>query len=174
MVLQALNAQAVCPGYTASNIKTSSTGLTANLALAGAACNAYGTDVESLSLLVEYQTDHRLHVSITPTTLTAANESWYILSTNFVPAPSQEGGSVTTSDLTFTWKNEKSFSFVVTRNKTGDVLFSTNGTKLVYENQFIEFVTAESEDYNVYGLGETIHGLREQHSSRVIRVPLIQ
>ena len=31
---------------------------------------------------------------------------------------------------------------------------------LFYENQFIEFVTSMPENYNVYGLGERIHGLR--------------
>ena len=157
---KAKNAQAVCPGYTASNVKTSDTSITADLALAGSPCNVYGTDVDALSLFVEYQTDQRLHVSIIPTTITPANESWYILSTVFVPDAKQEGGSASTSDLKFTWSNTPSFSFEVTREKTGDVLFSTTGTKLVFENQFIEFVTAESENYNVYGLGETIHGLR--------------
>jgi alpha-glucosidase len=159
-IVKAVDAQTVCPGYSASNVKTSSTGLTANLALAGPACNVYGTDVESLSLLVEYQTDKRLHVSITPTTLTTTNQSFYILSTDFIPAPKQEKGSMATSELTFTWSNDPSFSFEVTRNKTGDVIFSTKGTQLVFENQFIEFVTAEAENYNVYGLGEVIHGLR--------------
>jgi len=45
-----------CPGYKASNIKTSSTGLSASLTLAGTACNAYGTDLNDLTLTVEYQT----------------------------------------------------------------------------------------------------------------------
>jgi alpha-glucosidase len=155
-----VDAQTVCPGYSASNVKTSGTGLTADLALAGPACNVYGSDVEPLSLLVEYQTESRLHVSIAPKMLTAANESFYILSTDFIPAPKQEGGSMTTSDLSFTWSNDPSFGFEVIRNKTGDVIFSTTGTKLVFENQFIEFVTAEPENYNVYGLGEVIHSLR--------------
>src|SRR5436305_10716383 len=78
---KAVDAQTVCPGYLASNVKTSGTGLTADLALAGPACNVYGSDVDSLSLLVEYQTESRLHVSIAPKTLTAANESFYILPT---------------------------------------------------------------------------------------------
>jgi alpha-glucosidase len=34
------------------------------------------------------------------------------------------------------------------------------GSKLVYEDQFIEFVTSMPENYNTYGLGERIHGLR--------------
>jgi len=45
-----------CPGYKASNVQTSSTGLTASLSLAGTACNAYGTDLTDLTLTVEYQT----------------------------------------------------------------------------------------------------------------------
>jgi alpha-glucosidase len=151
---QAADAQTVCPGYTASNVKTSDTGLTAALTLAGPACNVYGNEVDCLQLVVEYQTDERLHVSISPTYISPANESWYILSTDYVPAPSQGGGSETSSDLKFSWSNEPSFNFEVIRKKTADVLFSTKGTKLVFEDQFIEFVTSESNNYNVYGLGE--------------------
>lgn len=43
-----------CPGYTASNVVETSTGLTADLALAGAPCNAYGTDIENLRLTVNH------------------------------------------------------------------------------------------------------------------------
>ena len=157
---QAKNAQDVCHGYKASNVKTSSTGLTAQLSLAGAACNVYGTDVESLSLLVEYQTDARLHVNIKPSHITSHNQSWYILPEKYVPAPKQGSGKKSSSDLTFSWSNSPSFGFNVTRASTGDVLFSTTGNKLVFENQFIEFVTEMPENYNLYGLGEVIHGLR--------------
>lgn len=45
-----------CPGYAATNIVTTATGLTADLNLAGPACNAYGYDLGALKLLVEYQT----------------------------------------------------------------------------------------------------------------------
>ena len=45
-----------CPGYTASNIDVTDSGLTADLALAGTACNAYSEDLEELKLVVEYQT----------------------------------------------------------------------------------------------------------------------
>ena len=48
----------------------------------------------------------------------------------------------------------------MTRHSTGDVIFTTEGKKLVYENQFIEFSTSLPEDYNLYGLGERIHDLR--------------
>jgi hypothetical protein len=48
-------AQSACPGYRASNVQQTANGLTANLNLAGAACNLYGTDLRNLTLTVEYQ-----------------------------------------------------------------------------------------------------------------------
>lgn len=48
----------------------------------------------------------------------------------------------------------------MTRESTGDVLFTTENQKLVYEDQFIEFVTALPDDYTLSGLGEHIHALR--------------
>lgn len=45
-----------CPGYKVSNVKTSPTGLTAELKLAGSACNVYGTDLDNLVLQVTYET----------------------------------------------------------------------------------------------------------------------
>ncbi len=155
-------AQDLCAGYTASDVRTSSTGLTASLSLAGDACNVYGTDIRALSLTVEYQTNARLHVNIQPSHIGSENSSWYLLSTDYVPAPSQESGSESTSDLNFSWANTRGsgFGFNVTRNSTGEVLFSTSGTKLIYENQFIELVTSQPENYNLYGLGEVIHELR--------------
>lgn len=47
--------QESCPGYSASNVQQSGSGLTADLTLAGEACNAYGTDLPNLTLTVEYQ-----------------------------------------------------------------------------------------------------------------------
>ena len=44
-----------CPGYTAANVQKTSSGLTADLTLAGEACNVYGTDLQDLTLTVEYQ-----------------------------------------------------------------------------------------------------------------------
>lgn len=45
-----------CPGYKATNVKTTATGLTADLQLAGAPCNTYGTDLTKLRLEVSYET----------------------------------------------------------------------------------------------------------------------
>jgi alpha-glucosidase len=51
---------ASCPGYKASNIKTTESSLTADLSLAGAACNVYGDDLKSLTLKVVYETGKQL------------------------------------------------------------------------------------------------------------------
>jgi alpha-glucosidase len=160
---QAVNAQDVCPGYVASNVKRIAYGLTATLSLAGDACNLYGTDVDSLNLTVQYQSDDRLHVEITPSYVDSSNSSWYILPEALVPKPTIDADASSTTldnDLNFTWSNHISFSFAVIRQSTGDVLFDTTGTKLVFENQFIEFASSLPENYNLYGLGEVIHGLR--------------
>jgi alpha-glucosidase len=66
---EAPNPQVSCPGYTASNVNTNENGFTAALTLAGEACNVFGTDIEDLSLTVEYQNSGRLNVNIQPSVL---------------------------------------------------------------------------------------------------------
>jgi alpha-glucosidase len=159
---KAINAQSACPGYKASNVKNTTSGVTATLQLAGQACNAYGTDIESLDLTVEYLAKDRLNILITPSHVDDSNASWYILDEHVVPRPlaDKKGASHSDSDLEFTWSNDPSFGFAVSRKDTGDVLFDTAGSVLVYQNQFIEFVTALPDNYNLYGLGEHIRQLR--------------
>ena len=159
----AKDAQALCPGYKASNVVQNDLGFEATLTLAGKACNVYGNDIETLNLTVQYQSADRLAVRIHPSTLSPSNESYYILDEKVVPQPQPDADAsskAAASDLCFTWTNDPSFSFTVSRASTGDTLFSTEGTKLVYEDQFIEFASALPENYNLYGLGETIHQVR--------------
>jgi alpha-glucosidase len=160
---EGIDAQSVCPGYKASNIVENSYGFSARLSLAGKACNVYGTDIDNLNLDVQFQNADRVSVRITPTTVDASNSSWYILPENLVPRPGLDddaGSTISKNDLDITWSNDPTFSFTVIRKSTGDTVFSTKGSNLVYEDQFIEFVTSMPENYNVYGLGEQIHGFR--------------
>lgn len=160
---EAVDAQTVCPGYTASNVVKSPVGFSATLTLAGKPCNVYGTDVDVLSLEVAYLDADRLSVNIQPANLSPTNTSWYILAPSLVPIPAPDPNAETLSqdnDFQFVWSNSPSFSFSVIRRSTGDVVFTTEGSVLVYEDQFIEFVTQMPENYNTYGLGERIHGLR--------------
>jgi alpha-glucosidase len=64
------------------------------------------------------------------------------------------------SDLDFTWSNDPTFSFQVYRRSTGDSLFSSNGTVLVFEDQFVEIKSSMPQNYNLNGLGERISSLR--------------
>ncbi|KAL5363683.1 glycosyl hydrolases family 31-domain-containing protein [Aspergillus floccosus] len=155
----AVDSQTACAGYVASNVKQTASGLTALLSLAGHACNVYGTDIGSLNLTVEYQTTDRLHVEIVPTYTGAGNATQFIIPPEVVAKPGVEGTNVE-SDLEFSWTNKPSFGFEVARRSTKDVLFSTKGKKLVFENQFIEFTSPLPENYNLYGLGESVHAFR--------------
>lgn len=158
---QAVDAQSECPGYIASDVQTSDSGLTASLNLAGAGCSVYGNDIENLTLTVEYQDSDRLHVEIQPRYIGAENETWFLLPEVIVPKPVSSGNATSdSSDFTLSWTNDPTFSFTVKRKSTGDTLFTTEGSKLVYEDQFIEFVSPLPENYNLYGLGEVIHGFR--------------
>ncbi len=158
-----INAQALCPGYNATNVVRNPLGLTAILILGGKACNVYGNDIETLNLTVEYQAADRLSVRVTPAVIDASNTTQYIIPDNIVHQPTADADANSTSltsDLCFVWSNDPSFSFSVYRVSTGDMLFSTAGTKLVFEDQFVEFASNLPENYNIYVLGETIHGLR--------------
>jgi len=155
------DAQTVCPGYTASNVQESASGLEADLTLAGSACNVYGNDVQDLTLSVEYQSQSRLAVRIVPKYLGPANESHYILAEHLTPYPSAEDGCTkANSDLEFSWTNTPSFQFQVVRSTSKEVLFSTYGKKIIFENQFLELATSMVPDYNIYGLAESIHNFR--------------
>lgn len=156
---QAVDAQKVCPGYTASNIQQTTSGFTASLSLAGDGCNVYGTDIEALSLTVEYQRVDRLHVAIVPTYIGAENATQYLIPSGYLAEPKVEEPNVV-SDLEFSWTNDPSFGFEVTRKSTNDVLFSTKGSQIVFENQFVEFKSALPRNHNLYGLGESVHGFR--------------
>lgn len=45
-----------CPGYEATHVNETSSGITADLKLAGESCNVYSKDLHDLKLLVEFQT----------------------------------------------------------------------------------------------------------------------
>ncbi|KAI9654492.1 MAG: hypothetical protein M1821_006582 [Bathelium mastoideum] len=155
------NAQNECPGYKASNVKETTSGLTADLTIAGKECNVYGNDVRDLILSVQYQSQQRLAVRIYPKYLGPNNQSLYILSEQLTPQPKTEHGSnKKNSDLKFTWSNTPSFQFQVSRASSGEVLFDTGGQVLVFEDQFLELATSMVPDYNIYGLAENLHSFR--------------
>ncbi|CAN9209744.1 unnamed protein product [Alternaria alternata] len=137
-----------CPGYTASNVVESDSGLTADLTLSGAACNAYSDDIKDLKLLVEYQTDDRLHVKIYD-----ADEQVYQVQEEVFPRPKHEKASAGSAALQFGIKTSP-FSFAVKRRDNGEVLFDTGTVPLVFEKQYVRLRTKLPDNPNLYGLGE--------------------
>lgn len=147
-----------CPGYIAASVASTDVSFVASLRLAGRPCNVFGKDIAGLKVEVSYQTSSRLNVKIYPAHIEEWNKAAYILDSDLVSEPKWDGRTTSsTSDLEFHWSNEPSFQFAI-RRKNGEELFSTFGHVIVYENQFIELVTNMVEDYNVYGLPETMHG----------------
>ncbi|KAF4311465.1 Glycoside hydrolase family 31 [Botryosphaeria dothidea] len=139
-----------CPGYTASNVVDSGTTLTADLSLAGAACNAYGEDLSDLKLSVEYQTANRLHVQIYD-----AAENVYQVPEAVLPRPTAGNGSVSAASaaIQFKWVAEP-FSFSVVRSATNETLFDTADSPLIFESQYWRLRTKLPREPNIYGLGE--------------------
>ncbi|PTB71292.1 glycoside hydrolase family 31 protein [Trichoderma longibrachiatum ATCC 18648] len=142
-----------CPGYRATNVRVTATGVTADLTLAGAACNVYGTDLPHLTLQVTYQTEDRLHVLIQD----QGNQVYQVPESVF-PRP---GGSIwsQTSKLKFSY-TAYPFSFKITRAKTGEVIFDTSAASLVFESQYLRLRTSLPANPNLYGLGEHSDSLR--------------
>ena len=62
------------------------------------------------------------------------------------------------NELNFTWSNNPSFQFEVSRGP--EIIFSTMGTVIVFEDQFLELVTSMVPEYNAYGLAEHIVNFR--------------
>ncbi|GAB7358215.1 hypothetical protein MBLNU230_g0367t1 [Neophaeotheca triangularis] len=150
-----------CPGYKASNVADTAQGFTADLTMAGAACQAFGNDIADLVLNVEYQTRDRLNVQIYPRNVAPSNYTQFILDHSLVYAPTADGCTTAAEhDLTFTWDNEPSFQFKINRETTGEELFSTYGHVIVFEDQFLEMKTNMVDDYNVYGLAENTRDFR--------------
>ncbi|KAL4920400.1 glycosyl hydrolases family 31-domain-containing protein [Aspergillus aurantiobrunneus] len=138
-----------CPGYKATKQWETRSGFYADLSLAGPACNVFGIDLPDLKLEVEYQTSNRLHVKILDT-----NNTVYQVPDEVFPRPGF--GQWCASDdanLQFNLQADP-FSFSVSRTDTGEVLFDTTGTKLVFESQYVYLKTHLPQNPHLYGLGE--------------------
>jgi alpha-glucosidase len=73
------------------------------------------------------------------------------------PRPSSD--FVDDCDIEFNME-ERQFSFSVSRKSTGEVLFDTSGTSLIFESEYLRLRTSLPMDPNLYGLGESADSLR--------------
>lgn len=55
---------------------------------------------------------------------------------------------------------EEPFSFTVTRRQNGEAIFSTKGSDIVFESQYLRLRTSLPNNPNLYGLGEHTDSLR--------------
>jgi len=153
-----------CPGYTASNVITTDSTLTADLTLAGIACNVYSDDIPNLKLVVEYQTNDRLHVKIYDAAL-----SVFQVQEEILPRPKNENAASSDAALQFDMVRSP-FSFKVTRKENEEVLFDSSAAPIVFEKQYVRLRTSLPKNPNIYGLGEHSDSFRfhTQNYQRVL------
>lgn len=167
------------PGYAINSdsvTQTSTGGISAQLDLI-TYCSAYGTDIPSLTLSVEYETSSRLHVHIYDTPV-----KQFQIDDNILPRPKRTlfgTDSADKSDLKFDYENSP-FAFWVTRKSDGEVLFDTRkdgipihkdpsdilgspsnytvmpAHPLVFEDQYLQLSSKLPVGANIYGLGEAV------------------
>ncbi|KAH8830750.1 glycoside hydrolase family 31 protein [Flagelloscypha sp. PMI_526] len=150
-----------CPGYSATNVKTTQTGLTATLSLAGTPCNVYGNDTKKLALEVTYETTTRLHVKISDSKVHR-----YEVPESVFPRP-KGTSSAKSSQIQFKYTTSP-FSFSIVRKSTGEALFSTGNHSLIVEPQYLRVKTDLPQDANLYGLGEHTNWFRLDPSNTTL------
>ncbi|KAJ4395256.1 hypothetical protein N0V85_006622, partial [Neurospora sp. IMI 360204] len=147
---------ATCPGYRVTNVQSGDSYLVADLTLAGTSCNLYSEDITNLRLTVEYQTDTRLHVLIED-----REQNVFQIQDSILSRPPSQNASSQTAALRFSYEANP-FSFKVTRASTGDVLFDTSPSPLIFETQYLRLRTRLPPNPNLYGLGEHSDSFRLQ------------
>lgn len=156
---EAPNTQEFCPGYKLINVQESLDGISGDLVLAGEPANIYGKDINKLKLKVEYQNENRIKVEILPAEITDETSFWYLVPEEVLPTGKKEKADFH-SKLKFEYSEGPSFWFSVSRLDTCEVLFSTKGYDLVFEDQFIEFRASMEKGHYIYGLGEIMGDFR--------------
>ncbi|KAF9447127.1 glycoside hydrolase family 31 protein [Macrolepiota fuliginosa MF-IS2] len=138
-----------CPGYRATNVKVDGGRLTADLALAGQACNVFGQDIQALSLSVVYETNERIHVKITDPA-----SARYEVPESVFPRPNTTGVvSPGSAAIQFNYTTSP-FSLSIYRTSTHEILFSTTSHPIIFEPQYLRVKTSLPDNANIYGFGE--------------------
>jgi alpha-glucosidase len=92
--------------------------------------------------------DSRLHVLIQD-----AQSQVYQVPQSVFTRPTANGGDASSSDLVFNHV-ETPFSFSVTRKCSGEVLFDTAASPLIFESQYVRLKTSLPANPVLYGTGE--------------------
>ncbi|KDQ20770.1 glycoside hydrolase family 31 protein [Botryobasidium botryosum FD-172 SS1] len=146
-----------CPGYTAKNVKQTTSSFSADLVLAGKACNIYGPDLTQLKLTVTYEEASRIHVKIAD-----PEGKRYQVPESVLPRPSSSSCDSGSASILFKY-NVSPFSFSIVRKGTNEVLFDTSSYPLIFEPQYLRIKTSLPANANIYGLGEHSDPFRLPH-----------
>ncbi|PFH48160.1 glycoside hydrolase family 31 protein [Amanita thiersii Skay4041] len=163
------------PGYKLTSLIETQVGLTAQLQLAGPACNAFGHDVKDLTVEVTYEETSRLRVNIRDT-----EDKQFTIPETIISRPEPSKASLKhQSDLVFNFEKSP-FAFWITRRSQPSAapLFDTRlsslppptsnpviaddnsttleGFPLVFEDQYLQLTSALPLGTNLYGLGEVV------------------
>ncbi|KAH9857437.1 alpha-glucosidase [Lenzites betulinus] len=144
-----------CPGYKAKNVFTFGLKLTADLVLAGKACNVYGNDIAKLKLEVTYENEDRIHVKITD----PADKRYEVPDSVFPRPHANILTSPHSASIRFNY-TASPFSFSIYRASTHEVLFSTASHPIIFEPQYLRVKTNLPTQANIYGLGEHTDSFR--------------
>ncbi|KAJ8584016.1 glycoside hydrolase family 31 protein [Rhizopogon salebrosus TDB-379] len=155
-------------GYTLRSLHESDIGLTAQLTLAGPACNAFGLDILDLTIEVTYQSLSTLHVKVYDT----ANQQFTILESVIELPVAPTTSYLGSPDLVFNY-DATPFAFWITRRSDPDAmpLFDTRASSrpptpipssnasdpsTAFDDQYLQVTSALPYGTNIYGLGEII------------------
>jgi len=137
------------PGYQLSNLNKAAYGYQGQLSLLGA--GPYGSDIQSLSLQVYYQTQDILRIKISDPN----NKRWEVPNINQLQPPTSTPAQM---DYKISFV-EKPFGFAITRVSNGDTIFNTSSTMfnpMLFEDQYLEISTTLPNNPNIYGIGERV------------------
>lgn len=96
-----------------------------------------------------FHTEDRLHVLIQD----KANQVYQVPDSVFT-RPQSSSVSAASSNLEFSYVTSP-FSFTISRNNGGEVLFDSSAADLIFEDQYIRLRTNLPDSPSLYGLGES-------------------
>lgn len=82
------------------------------------------------------------------------DEEVYQVPEDVIPRPKSDNGfDSSDSALKFSYEKEP-FSFKITRRDSGEVIFDTSASDLVFQSQYLNLRTSLPDNPNLYGMGE--------------------
>ncbi|ELW64814.1 Sucrase-isomaltase, intestinal [Tupaia chinensis] len=134
-------------GYNAEGLRTTNTGLEANLNRISSP-TLFGNDINRVLFTTQNQTPNRFRFKITN-----PSNRRYEVPHQFVQ---EFTGPASTDTLYNVQVTERPFGIKVIRRSNNRVLFDTSVGPLVYSNQYLQISAKLSNEY-IYGIGEHIH-----------------